>query len=102
MSENERHCAKRTTNPDKKANTLPVRPLQKNAHSFPLLSALEKELTILKLNQPKPVIKRIPLHAVSSVDSAVDSGGSECELDALDDDLLGNLQLQRSRPAFVV
>lgn len=81
----------------KEVNTHPL----KNAHSYPILTALEKELTKLHLEMPINVMKPT-LQAVNSVDSAVDSAGSECELDALDDDLVAVLHLERSRPTFVV
>ncbi|XP_055338890.1 SH3 domain-binding protein 5-like [Paramacrobiotus metropolitanus] len=70
----------------------------KNAQSFPLLTALEQELTRLQVEsdvkgEGQKGAKK-SLQTVMSVDSAMDSG-EECELNGDDEELVNKAQLQR-------
>lgn len=70
----------------------------KNAQNFPLLSALEKEMTRMHIEHEKTenvIGAKKSLQAELSVDSAMDSG-SECEFEPIDDDLIDQLKLEES------
>lgn len=76
-----------------------------NAQSYPLLSALEKEVSRLHVEcQTEPLsateVPKRKLQTVLSVDSAVDSGSDTEGFEAPEDDMIHSLHLSGPPPTF--